>query len=180
MLEQCLSGVRARGATTEVVQLRDYLIHPCVGCEKCRKAKTCTKFHDGMQVLYPKIERAAGVVLASPTHHYNVTAWVKAFIDRLYPYYEFSRWRPGPWRSRLAGQGRGAVTLAVSEQSDPSETRLTLEAMRLPLEALGYAVHGEVSATGHFGRAVVRRDEKALAAAAAAGETLVDRICNGR
>lgn len=175
LLEHCLNGAASRGATTEAIHLRDYLIHPCVGCEQCRRAETCTKFYDGMQLLYPKIERAQGIVLGSPTHHYNMTAWVKAFIDRLYPYYEFSSQRPGPWRSRLAEQGREAVIFEVCEQADPSEASLTLAALRMPLEALGYAINDELSITGHFGKGAVRSDEGALGAAFSAGEKLAGR-----
>jgi multimeric flavodoxin WrbA len=134
-----------------------------------------------MQLLYPKIERAQGFILGSPTHNYNVTAWVKAFIDRLYPYYEFSGQRPGPWRSRLAEQGREAVIFEVCEQDDPSEVSLTLAALRMPLEALGYAVRDEFSATGHFGKGVVRGDEGVLQATFSAGERLAgkcDRECS--
>ena len=76
--------------STEAVHLRDYTFSPCVGCEACRKTGACTKFNDGMSLIYPKLEQAQGLILASPVHNYNVTAWMKAFIDRLYPYYVFA------------------------------------------------------------------------------------------
>ncbi len=180
LVEACLRGAASRGGTTEVVALRDYLIHPCVGCERCRREKTCAKLHDGMQLLYPLVERARGLVLGSPTHHYNVTAGVKAFIDRLYPYYDFSRQRPGPWKSRLGGQGRRAVTLEVCEQSDPRESSLTLQAMRMPLEALGYAVTGELSARGFFRRGAVRGDQELLRKAFVSGERLAGELSGRR
>ena len=179
LLEHCLEGAESQGATTESIHLRDYLIHPCVGCEQCRRAETCTRFYDGMQLLYPKIERAQGIVLGSPTHNYNVTAWVKAFIDRLYPYYEFASQRPGPYRSHLAEQGREAVIFEVCEQTDPSEASLTLAALRMPLEALGYAIREEFSALGHFGKGAVRSDEGALGAAFSAGEKLAGKMIGG-
>lgn len=172
LIEHCLKGAAAQGAVTEKVHLRDYQIQPCVGCEQCRRAGTCTKLHDGMQLLYPKIERAQGLVLGSPTHHYNVTAWVKAFIDRLYPYYEFSSQRPGPWSSRLAEQRREAVIFEVCEQADPSEASLTLAALRMPLEALGYKVRDAISAKGHFEKGAVCGDKGVLGVAFSAGEKL--------
>ncbi|MDF1554317.1 MAG: flavodoxin family protein [Deferrisomatales bacterium] len=176
LLDRAAISARSAGASMELVHLRDYVIQPCVGCEQCRKDLTCTRFYDGMHLLYPKIEQAKGLVLGSPTHHYNVTAWVKAFIDRLYPYYEFSRQRPGPWRSRLSGQGRVAVTFEVCEQCDPSESSFTLAALRKPLEALGYETLAEISVLGHFRKAAVREDPAALERVSSAMKRMAGEI----
>ena len=94
LLRKALAGAAAAGAAAEEIQLRDYAIQPCVGCENCRKAGRCTRLMDGMQCLYPKINESRGLIMASPTHNYNITAWMKAFIDRLYPYYCFTDDRP--------------------------------------------------------------------------------------
>ena len=176
LLDHALAAAAAKGATTERVHLRDYSIAPCVGCERCRTEPTCTRFLDGMHLLYPKLERAEGLVIGSPTHNYNVTAWVKAFIDRLYPYYVFAEQRPGSWGSRLAGQGRVAITFEVCEQEDPAEASLTLEALGRPLEALGYEVCAAVPVLGHFAKGSARNDRKALARLGAAAERLVSRL----
>ncbi|GCA65007.1 hypothetical protein KIPB_015998, partial [Kipferlia bialata] len=34
-----------------------------------------------MTGLYPKVIEAQGLVLVCPVHNYNITAWMKAFID---------------------------------------------------------------------------------------------------
>ena len=73
ILRHILKGARS-GAVAEEVQLRDYQFQPCIGCERCRKDKRCTGLQDGMQLIYPKIEEAAGLVLISPVYSYNVTA----------------------------------------------------------------------------------------------------------
>jgi hypothetical protein len=67
---------------------------------------------------------------------------MKAFINRLYCFYDFGDKRPGKWSSRLANQGRKAIIAAIGEQSDSEEGGMdfTLKAMRLPIEALGYKV----------------------------------------
>ena len=84
-----------------------------------------------MQLIYPKIKGAKGLVLLSPTHNYNVTAWMKAFIDRLYCFYNFSARRPGDWSSRLAGQGRKSIIASIGEQRNRKEgVGFTLDAMR--------------------------------------------------
>jgi len=51
MLKAILSGVHETDTIAHEVHLRDYRYEPCVGCEKCRKDKICTRFHDGMTLL---------------------------------------------------------------------------------------------------------------------------------
>ncbi|KAF1075224.1 flavodoxin family protein [Methanogenium sp. MK-MG] len=89
LLGALLAGVADEGAGTEYVSLRSYAITPCTGCERCRKDLTCTRFFDGMHLLYPKIEEADGLILGTPTYNYNITPEMKAFIDRLYPLLSF-------------------------------------------------------------------------------------------
>ncbi|MFC2004247.1 NAD(P)H-dependent oxidoreductase [Chloroflexota bacterium] len=60
------------------------------------------------------------MVLISPVYSYNVTALMKAFIDRLYSFYNFSDERPGYWSSQLADQGRKAIIAVVGEQATPT------------------------------------------------------------
>jgi multimeric flavodoxin WrbA len=171
MLHTALEGARAAGAETEAVHLRDYHFFPCIGCERCRKDKACTGLKDGMHLIYPLVERAQGLVVACPAHNYNVTAIMKAFIDRLYCYYEFDNAnRPGPWSSRLADQGRKAALLAVCEQMNEEEgLGFTVKGMRLPLEALGYEIADEVVSFGRFAKGAVKGDDEVLKRCAEVG-----------
>lgn len=172
LIDRVLAGVASRGIATDRAFVRDYCIQPCTGCERCRTDLTCSRFRDGMHLLYPRIEAAKGLVLGCPTYHYNVTAQMKAFIDRLYPYFLFTDDRPRRWESRLAHQDRKAVVVAVCEQEDSDDMGWTLEAMVLPLEALGYEVLEAIPVIGHFDRGAVASDDDALARAEAAGQKL--------
>lgn len=174
MLEAVLDG--AAGVATRAVHLRDCRFEPCVGCEACRKDKICTRFTDGMTALYPEIRANRGLVLISPVHNYNVSAWMKAFIDRLYCFYDFEDTRPRAWSSRLAGQGRKAVIGAIAEQADKKDMGFTLDAMRLPLEALGYEIVEELAALRLFDRGVIARHENLIGQARAAGRKLADAL----
>ncbi|MEF2145418.1 MAG: flavodoxin family protein [Desulfovibrionaceae bacterium] len=177
LLKAMLRGARKAGLSVFSASLRDYSIQPCVGCEQCRSAKACTRLNDGMQLLYPRLEESRGLALACPTHNYNITAWMKAFIDRLYCYYEFDmRARPRKWSSRLAGQGRFAILAAVCEQAEPKDMGFTLDAMRLPLEALGYTVVGELPVLNVFDRGGVRDMPEILARAEELGSMLALRL----
>jgi multimeric flavodoxin WrbA len=149
-----------------------------MACENCRKDERCTGLKDGMQLLYPKIIESRGLLLGSPTHNYNVTTIVKAFIDRLYPFFEFSDDRPRKYSSRIADQGRKAIVFSVSEQDEMGEVGFTLEAMGYPLTALGYEVVDDFNVTGLFDRGVVRENQQLLEFAMEKGQQLARLLLN--
>ncbi len=84
LVRQVLAGVSQENIECTLVQLRDIQFQGCIGCEKCRKDKICTGLIDGMSLIYNQIISSKGLVLVSPTHNYNITSWMKVFIDRLY------------------------------------------------------------------------------------------------
>jgi len=176
LLKRILNGVQEENAPAERIQLRDYYFKPCIGCEKCRKDKICTGLNDGMHLLYPKIIKSQGLILLSPTHNYNITAWMKAFIDRLYCFYNFDDKRPRGWSSRLAGQKRKAVIVAVCEQTNKKDMGFTIEAMRLPLKALGYEILEEFPVFGIFDRGAVKKDEEIMTKASELGRKFAKSI----
>jgi multimeric flavodoxin WrbA len=167
-----LEGAAAEGAETESAHLRRYQFQSCIGCERCRKDEACTGLLDGMQLLYPKIGESKGLVMVSPVHNYNVTALMKAFIDRLYCYYNFSDDRPRQWSSRLADQRRKAVLVAIGEQTEKRDMGFTLEAMRWPLEALGYGIMGELPVMQIFDRGKVAEHSEVMNEARELGRRL--------
>ncbi len=171
-----LSEAKAAGAKTAACRLRDYSFSSCIGCELCRKDGECTGLDDDMQILYPQLVEATGLVLVSPVHNYNVSALVKAFIDRLYRFYDFGKGRPRPWSSRLAGQGRKAVIAAVGEQPDPESMGVVMEAMRLPLTALGFDIVGELLAYPFFDAGMVKKDPAVMDTARDLGRALAGAV----
>ena len=176
LLEHILEGVRENEIIVDKVQLREFQYQACVGCERCRKDKICTGLKDGMSLLYPRIFESQGLILVSPTHNYNVTAWMKAFIDRLYCFYNFDDNRPRGWSSQLADQGRKAVLAAVCEQVGKDDMGFTLEAMRRPLQALGYEIIGELPVFGIFDRAKVKEEKEILIKASKLGADLAKSL----
>jgi multimeric flavodoxin WrbA len=172
LLASILQGAAEQNKDTSAIYLRDYQFQSCIGCETCRKDKICTRLKDGMTLIYPDIINSQAMVWVSPTHTYNITALMKAFIDRLYCFYEFSDERPRAWKSQLAGQGRKAVIAAVCEQETKENMGVTLEAMRLPLKSLGYEIVEEFAVFGLFDRGIVKNEKEVLAQASEAGKKL--------
>ncbi len=153
LLEAILEGAEQAGCETQAVHLKEYAFSACIGCERCRKDKSCTGLKDGMSLVYPEIEAAGGLVLATPVHFYNLSALMKAFIDRLYCYFDFDMdARPREWSSRLADQGRMAIVAAVAEQASKQDMGFAVPAMSHPLQSLGYRVSYEIPVFGLFDR----------------------------
>ena len=178
LLKRLLKGAAGGGIVTEEIQLRDYQFQPCIGCERCRKDKRCTGLQDGMQLIYPKIREASGLILISPIYSYNMTALMKSFIDRLYCFYDFTDERPGYWSSQLADQGRKAIIAVVGEQAsrEAGGMDLTLETMRRSIEALGHEVIGELPVLGIFHKGKVREYPQILEQAEAFGRRLASLV----
>jgi multimeric flavodoxin WrbA len=81
LLDEALRGASDHGGSCEKVVLRDLKITPCLEIYKCAKDGVCA-IKDDMQDLFPKIEQAQRVIIASPIFFYSVSAWTKAMIDR--------------------------------------------------------------------------------------------------
>jgi multimeric flavodoxin WrbA len=76
-----LRGAGETGAETEFVDLCTLTIQPCTGCETCYATGVCIH-GDDMAALLEAMASADGIVLGSPVYIDQVTAQMKAFIDR--------------------------------------------------------------------------------------------------
>jgi multimeric flavodoxin WrbA len=76
--------LQKQGITTEMVQLGDKKIKGCIACYKCRekKNKQCVIKTDIVNQCIDKMLKADAIILASPTYVTDVTAEMKALIDR--------------------------------------------------------------------------------------------------
>lgn len=169
ILDSIMEGT---GADSEIIYLSDMDFSSCVGCERCRKEKVCTRFEDDLTPLYEKIRESMGIVLVSPVYNYNITSWMKAFIDRMYCFYDFDDDRPRGWSCRLAGQGRAAALAIVGEQMGEEDLGVTMEALRMPVKALGYQIAGELRVPGKFEAGIVGKDPDVLEKCAELGKNL--------
>lgn len=84
--ESFMRGALETGHKVEIVRLREYNLHPCIGCEVCNATHACVQ-KDGMASLLDKILAADVVVMATPVYFYSMSAQMKIFIDRTLPHY---------------------------------------------------------------------------------------------
>jgi multimeric flavodoxin WrbA len=72
------------GIATEMVQLGGRKVFGCLACEKCWEKQDghCVRQDDEMNDFIQKMKEADGIIIGSPTYFSNVSAEVKALIDR--------------------------------------------------------------------------------------------------
>jgi len=172
LVKQALHAIESKDVETELIFLGDYNIHGCIGCEGCRDTYKCV-IKDDMQKIYPLIINSDAIVLGSPTYFYNITSYMKAFIERLYCFQIFSDNDRSVWSSVNEVLGvKYAVVIALCEQNDEEDMGFTAEAMKNPLEGLGYRVVSTVKILKLYKQGDVLKDRNAFEQVKMAGEKL--------
>ena len=84
LMNWVLDEIRSEGIETEMVQLAGQQIRGCQACYLCRENKNqrCSNDKDIVNELIAKMLEADGILLGSPTYFADVTAELKALIDR--------------------------------------------------------------------------------------------------
>ena len=80
LLEQALLS---RGAIVDRISLREYAIHPCIGCDKCVRTSECTFEADDMKELnrtFPRPMRSSSsrrsiILTSTPSSRRSSTAF---------------------------------------------------------------------------------------------------------
>ena len=127
LVAAALEELESAGATCETIVLSRLSIEPCFAHDLCADLPRCP-LEDDTPAALDKVYAADCLVLGSPVYYENVSAQMKAFIDRnLFPYSKGERLRAG------------AVGLvAVTAESGLQET---LDALR---RYVGLSTHGDV------------------------------------
>ncbi len=90
LLDKVLEGAKSAGGDIHTIYVRNLKMVGCIECGGCDKTGKCV-IKDDMQEVYPMLESADIIFLASPIFFYNVSAFAKALIDRC----------QAPWRKRM-------------------------------------------------------------------------------
>lgn len=84
ILKLVFEPLNAAGIETEIIRIGGRNIRGCTGCRACFKNKDgrCIINADVLNEVVEHFERIDGIVLGSPTYFADVTADMKAFMDR--------------------------------------------------------------------------------------------------
>jgi len=159
LTEAAIGPIRERkDIEVELIQLLDFDIKHCTGCDDyCEKTGEC-KTRDDMQKLYPKLREMDVLIIGSPTYFWNVSGSIKDFMDRCLPLY---------YHGVLKGKMGAAV--AVSETDGQNRT---LSAISSFFQLMGIKELGSVAIAR--GKETVGKAE--LGIAKALGERIVSQL----
>jgi multimeric flavodoxin WrbA len=83
LADRVAKGASAAGAEVESLMLHHMDIRPCDACDTCQETGVCV-IQDDMQKIYPLLEKADAIVIASPVYWFTLSAQTKLCIDRWY------------------------------------------------------------------------------------------------
>ena len=115
LVDAALKEATKLGVETEKIPICQYEVKPCLGHANCATFASC-KINDDTGWILDNFCEADGVILATPVYYYNVTAQMKAFIDRNYFLYKKDR------RSKARAVG----IIVVAEMEGIEDTLYTL------------------------------------------------------
>lgn len=81
VLTEALGMLKKSGFETELFTIRGKEIKFCNHCDYCLRNPGCV-IRDDMDILYPLIKKAKGMIFATPVYNGGVSAQTKAVIDR--------------------------------------------------------------------------------------------------
>jgi len=84
LVRHLLSLLEEEGIETELVQLAGEPVQGCNACYRCRSERNrrCAVEDDMVNDCIGKMDRAEGIILASPTYFADVSAGMKALMER--------------------------------------------------------------------------------------------------
>jgi multimeric flavodoxin WrbA len=84
LINHVFGELEKEGIETELVQLAGKSLQGCISCYRCfsNKDRQCSVKKDELNNYLEKMIGAEGIILGSPTFFSNVTAEMKALIDR--------------------------------------------------------------------------------------------------
>ncbi|MBS3974495.1 MAG: flavodoxin family protein [Actinobacteria bacterium] len=121
LLDACVSGITDSGVLVDRLAVVEHAIEPCVGCGGCggfALSGACV-IQDDMSEIYPRIDAAAAIVVASPVYFATVPASLKALYDRCQPYWERRHARVSSEAIAGVPMRRKGALLLVGAGGDP-------------------------------------------------------------
>ena len=118
---------------TELINLGDYNIHFCKGCEVCVLKSGCF-IKDDVNLILDKIIKADGLIIGTPVYLNNMTGMLKSLIDRTCS-----------WFHRTPVAQMPTLLLANTQGSGIDST---LNSIKESMVQWGVALCGTISRTG--------------------------------
>ena len=86
LADALIQGAKAAGHQADVFDSPFHPVLPCKACNQCWSQGEPCVFDDGFKLLAPKLEEADVLVFCTPLYWFNMSAQLKAVVDKLYAY----------------------------------------------------------------------------------------------
>ena len=143
LLEEALRGARSEGAETRLVHLNDLHLRGCQGCMACQGNGGTCAVEDQTHPLLEAIRNSDGVLLGSPVYMWQMSAQLKALVDRFFCFLDV----PGGYRQHLTPP-KPTLLVVAQGQADPACFRPAFESFERCLAFLGFPVTRTLVAPG--------------------------------
>jgi multimeric flavodoxin WrbA len=122
LVEAVLRGAESKGAETRLINLNQLNIKGCQGCEACKKdLGTCFQ-KDDLSPLLKEMAECDSIILGTPVYYYQVSAQLKALVDRLYCFLNFEL-DPETWEVKeIRSFPEGKKFVVVTSRGDLENT----------------------------------------------------------
>jgi len=118
LLDRCIAGVESAGGRVDSLALARCTIKPCINCNGCMVTGECVRVDD-MTQIYPRIDAADAIIVASPIYFATIPATLKKFYDRCQPYWARRHAASGASRAIDDSTRRPGAFLIVRAGGDP-------------------------------------------------------------
>jgi multimeric flavodoxin WrbA len=142
----------------EFIKLTDYLVEPCQSCWSCVKSENCAIDDDMTRKLIPMLLKVDAMVLGTPVYFNNVSAQLKAFMDR-------------NWciKGKLRNKIGGAVVVGRRDGAEGAITAIHALFLKHEMIPANRGVHGRAYAAGE-----IVHDPESLDSAGKLGKRLME------
>lgn len=155
LMDYYAGELERQGRIVEKIVLSEINQNPCNGCESCTKNGVCC-YNDDITKILDSITEIEGIILGSPSYNYNVTSYMKIFLDRLLSLFNFGN---GSWDSKLDSKGIKGIIIGVCAGPNNSSMGFTIEGMKRVMVDHGVEVIIEENYFGTKRNPVERNEE---------------------
>jgi multimeric flavodoxin WrbA len=159
LIDQILKGSKEKGHRSEKLYLYNYEILPCMDCRDCKRGNDVCSLHDGMNKIYPKMEKADLIIFGTPNYWNGPTGKMKLLIDRMRPFVPSRKLEGEKW-----------VVVSPSAEG-PNSCKLLVEMLRLSFDYLGMKFAGKILVKA-YEKGEIKKNQKALEKAYELGASL--------
>lgn len=138
LVDYIIEGLSERNIKVDKFILNSSNISTCTGCEYCITKEECI-IKDDITEIINSMKEADGYIFASPSYNYNMTAQMKALLDRTFCLNDYSNSKSNGWRSRLSPDKK-AIIAGVCRGKNQESMGYTLEGMSRVLSELGVKI----------------------------------------